>query len=593
MDNRIKKRNNNKTLTPESKFQSEFSICSKKKDFAGAISLFDSAISQNLKLNLHHLNCFLYICSNSIEGTGEMAIEKGFNIFNHMISSKINPNEATITAISRLAAAKDDADLSFELVKSLVKYNEKPRLRTYDPALFCYVKKSDAEKAYLVEKEVLSMGLSLEEPEIAALLKVSVEVGNEEKVYEYLHKLRMGVRCVSESTAEIIESWFNGEIGAKVGGLENRDMGQVKDVILRNGGGWHGIGWIGRGKWMVQRTTVGSDGRCCACKEQLACVDIGGEETEKFSQSLVALAIEREKRSNFTQFQNWLDQHHDFEAIVDGANIGLYQQNFAEGGFSVSQVVHLYLIKFSPFFEQLEAVVNELYNRSKKWPLVILHDKRIRSLLANLSNRGLLEEWIERGLLYGTPVGSNDDWMTKCLDVLFCWDFCICSSLGELDYLPNLRFYDLHANDNSWFISWYWLYASVKLKCMLATNDEMRDHIFELLGRSFFPRWKERHQVHYTFAKGKPKLQLPPSYSLVYSEESLYQESERGTWHAPLAGEYNEESLRTWLCITRSEASVAEPSETNGIHDQDSNSSTKTQVGITGKRKERSPSPIR
>jgi hypothetical protein len=40
-----------------------------------------------------------------------------------------------------------------------------------------------------------------------------------------------------------------------------------------------------------------------------------------------------------------------------------------------------------------------------------------------------------------------------------------------------------------------WLYASVKLKCMLVTNDQMRDHIFELLGSSFFPMWKERHQV--------------------------------------------------------------------------------------------------
>lgn len=27
------------------------------------------------------------------------------------------------------------------------------------------------------------------------------------------------------------------------------------------------------------------------------------------------------------------------------------------------------------------------------------------------------------------------------------------------------------------------------------TNDEMRDHIFELLGSSFFLKWKERHQV--------------------------------------------------------------------------------------------------
>ncbi|KAI3523290.1 hypothetical protein L1887_01350 [Cichorium endivia] len=519
MKNQRKKIDNNKTLTPESKFRSDFSICSKTKDFAGAISLFESAVSQNLKLNLHHLNCFLYICSNSIEDKGDLAIEKGFSIFNHMISSKINPNEGTITAVSRLAAAKDDADLSFELVKSLLKYNEKPRLRTYDAALLCYVKKSDAENAYLVEKDILSMGLCLEEQEIAALLKVSAEIGNEEKVYEYLHKLRTSVRCVNESTAEIIESWFTGETGAKVASrLEDCDMGRVKDAILKNGGGWHGLGWVGEGKWVLQRTAIDSGGCCCACKDQLACVDTGKEETEKFAQSLVSLAVEREKRSNFTQFQNWLDEHNDFEAIVDGANIGLYQQNFAEGGFSVSQ---------------LEIVVNELYNRSKKWPLVILHDKRIRALLANPSNLGILEEWIEKGVLYGTPVGSNDDW--------------------------------------------YWLYASVKLKCMLVTNDEMRDHIFELLGRNFFPMWKERHQVHYTFPKGQLKLQMPPSYSIII------QESEKGTWHVPLVGDYTDELSRTWLCITRSNI--------NKTSNKNPNSSLN--FGITGKRKERSVSPTR
>jgi len=43
----------------------------------------------------------------------------------------------------------------------------------------------------------------------------------------------------------------------------------------------------------------------------------------------------------------------------------------------------------------------------------------------------------------------------------------------------------------------YWLYATVKLGCLLVTNDEMRDHIFELLGSNFFNQWKERHQVRY------------------------------------------------------------------------------------------------
>ena len=50
----------------------------------------------------------------------------------------------------------------------------------------------------------------------------------------------------------------------------------------------------------------------------------------------------------------------------------------------------------------------------------------------------------------------------------------------------------------------YWLYAAIKFKCLIVTNDEMRDHTFQLLGNDFFPRWKERHQV----SKASPKRTL-------------------------------------------------------------------------------------
>lgn len=74
----------------------------------------------------------------------------------------------------------------------------------------------------------------------------------------------------------------------------------------------------------------------------------------------------------------------------------------------------------------------------------------------------------------------------------------------------------------------------------------MRDHIFELLGSSFFLRWKESNFYKYTFMKGNLKLLMPPPYSLVI------QESGTGSWHVPIAGSNSDESLRTWLCITRS-----------------------------------------
>ncbi|XP_016443537.1 proteinaceous RNase P 2-like [Nicotiana tabacum] len=539
MDKAKKKKKN---PTPEVQFRLNLDNCSKTKDLSTAISLYESALS-TIRFSNNHFNSFLYICSNAVSdpSTKKPAIEFGFRIFDHMVSSNVTPNEATVTAVARLAAATDDGDKAFELAKGMGNCG---KLRTYGPTLFCYCKMGEADKAYQVEDHMRSIGLQLEEAELVGLLKVSVEKEREEKVYQYLHKLRMSVRSVSESAAEIIHSWFGGEVAAKVG-LSDWDMGQVKEAILQNGGGWHGRGWLGKGKWTVQRSRIAPDGRCLTCREQLVCVDIDKAETERFAEAVASLAMEREVHSNFKEFQDWLEQHSEYDAVVDAANVGLYQQNFAEGGFSIAQLV---------------TVVKELHSRSNKWPLVVLHKKRLRALLQNACYRELLEEWINEKVLYGTPFGSNDDW--------------------------------------------YWLYAAVKRKCLLLTNDEMRDHIFELLGSSFFAIWKERHQVKYTFVKGEPKLLMPPTYSVVI------QESENGSWHVPLSGEIAEESSRIWLCITRQascesntkqHASVeaSEVSElvcSDQIEDSCHSDSFASQnglircSGLAGKRKERSPS---
>ncbi|KAK9997102.1 hypothetical protein SO802_021788 [Lithocarpus litseifolius] len=98
------------------------------------------------------------------------------------------------------------------------------------------------------------------------------------------------------------------------------------------------------------------------------------------------------------------------------------------------------------------------------------------------NNKKLLENWKNSGALFATPT-SNDDW--------------------------------------------YWLYAAVSCKCLLVTNDEMRDHLFQLLGISFFPKWKEKHQIQLSFPRHEPTLHMPPPHSIIL------QESEKGSWHVP------------------------------------------------------------
>ena len=53
---------------------------------------------------------------------------------------------------------------------------------------------------------------------------------------------------------------------------------------------------------------------------------------------------------------------------------------------------------------------------------------------------------------------------------------------------------------------WYWLYAAVIAgpEGRLITNDELRDHVFQMLpAPRLFYKWKERHQVSEDFTTSR------------------------------------------------------------------------------------------
>ena len=62
---------------------------------------------------------------------------------------------------------------------------------------------------------------------------------------------------------------------------------------------------------------------------------------------------------------------------------------------------------------KVSAVVNAIRQKLplKKWPLIVLHNKRItgRKMDAPV-NQALIEKWKTADALYATPTGSNDDW---------------------------------------------------------------------------------------------------------------------------------------------------------------------------------------
>merc|ERR1712166_1087740 len=51
-------------------------------------------------------------------------------------------------------------------------------------------------------------------------------------------------------------------------------------------------------------------------------------------------------------------------------------------------------------------------------------------------------------------------------------------------------------------------HAALKYKSLVVTNDEMRDHHFQMLAPKFFLRWKERHQIHFDFGNPLSKINM-------------------------------------------------------------------------------------
>ena len=126
--------------------------------------------------------------------------------------------------------------------------------------------------------------------------------------------------------------------------------------------------------------------------------DLEAPEWATFAAGIADLARQREKHpKDFALFQEWLSQHGPYSVIVDGANVALYGQNFAEGGFSFGQLA------------QCLDLVQQDQPEAK--PLVFLHQARLKHPLAKQPGAARLVQRLQAGhQLYSTPFGSNDDW---------------------------------------------------------------------------------------------------------------------------------------------------------------------------------------
>eukprot|EP00547_Thalassionema_nitzschioides_P003532 CAMPEP_0194205896 /NCGR_PEP_ID=MMETSP0156-20130528/5062_1 /TAXON_ID=33649 /ORGANISM="Thalassionema nitzschioides, Strain L26-B" /LENGTH=705 /DNA_ID=CAMNT_0038932281 /DNA_START=340 /DNA_END=2457 /DNA_ORIENTATION=- len=176
-------------------------------------------------------------------------------------------------------------------------------------------------------------------------------------------------------------------------------------------------------------------------------------------------------------FSAWLDKRKGkpFTAIVDGANVAYYLQNFEEGKFN---------------FHQIKFMVDTLEGMNEK-PLVVLPSKYVGKSFYVIRGNGVQKQrlsevdWAilnrlrDAGMLYVVQENNLDDlyWML--------------ASISEQEKSRQGVSLDVSVEDPSG--RW------PGTRPMLVSNDQMRDHKLGLVEPRLFRRWYASHIVNYTF----------------------------------------------------------------------------------------------
>ncbi|WIA12316.1 hypothetical protein OEZ85_012372 [Tetradesmus obliquus] len=236
---------------------------------------------------------------------------------------------------------------------------------------------------------------------------------------------------------------------------------------------------LGKSSWQLQWVTPDEQGKVEeAGGVALQMLDLSEADWAAFGQQVKQLAEQQEKQAGkFQVFCEWLERNGPFDVMIDGANVALWGENYEGGAFRPDKIRVMYdaVQKQSP-----DAKV-----------LLVLHSGRYNDARYNHKEAF---EWMEglrkAGRFYVTPGGSNDDW--------------------------------------------YWMYAAVQARerGLLVSNDQLRDHVWNLLRPKHMLKWTQRHIIRFSFNfhKTEAYLQHPLPYT-----PCVQQFPQQGVWLLPEA----------------------------------------------------------
>lgn len=387
-----------------------------------------------------------------------------FEIYNDAKLKQASLSEASYSGLIRCCALNNRKEDGLQLLKEMLAIPLVPRNRTYSALLNSYCHAGDKPTSLelfhdLTEKYNLPV---LERDYISLLFLANLQ-NDSTLFYSMLHSMMEDILVPqSHELWEVLSQWFSTS-------SRNERYNVIYSKIISDVGLFEGCDYTLKSIELTQENKF----KLLSQIEKAIIGDPTDQQGENNSrpqenQPKTKRRVNRIMTSHdkWNQFKSWIDliQNEIVEfsrqssrmgkekyVLVDGANVGFYQQNYANAPTHVN-------------YHQIQAIV-AYFQSINMIPIVILHCRHI----------------------------APETVPNHCVDLINYW-----KSSKDKDSSPNLRFYFTPAGYND---DIFWLYSTVKLDIHVVTNDEMRDHHFQMLSPKWFIRWKDRHQIHFTFGK--------------------------------------------------------------------------------------------
>ena len=383
-------------------------------------------------------------------------MEAAFMIFQDAKAVDIPIQEASYAGLIRCLALNGRHEEGLTLLREMQSKELKMRLRCYSALLSAFCKNGNADVSIQLFTE-LTEKYSLEptEKEYLSILSLCV-ILDDDRFYGYLDSMLEDILVPSNKTWVVVKQWFSSRQRQKLYNI-------VEDTISISGK-------LDQSGHQLQSVELSESDRSQLINQIDNCFKVtanieGRDLNDKCNKKARAVSEKWELYKSWIKGEATIshcDAASSYSILVDGANVGFYQQNFANATGHVDYL-------------QIDAMIKHCQRINRK-PLVILHCRHLFPDVLPENMESVVNDWKEQKLLYVTPAKCNDDL--------------------------------------------FWMYAAMIFNADVITNDEMRDHHFKMLSPRWFLRWKERHQVRFKFGKFDHaerrrtlEIAIPPPYS--------------------------------------------------------------------------------